>query len=173
MAEITIPYAPNAVQRQIHDLARRTRFLVVAAHQGAGKTYAAVNEALDAVLFAPTDAPRVAYVGPFRNQTKLIAWDALKKFARDIPGDFNETELKLTVAHNNGQLFLAGADGCDHLRGVHLNLLVLDEPAFHPPEIWPMILRPTLSARQGRCLMIGTFLEKANHSYHLSWSRWF
>jgi phage terminase large subunit len=125
---------------------------------------------LDAVLFAPTDAPRVAYVGPFRNQTKLIAWDALKKFARDIPGDFNETELKLTLAHNNGQLFLAGADGVDHLRGVHLNLLVMDEPAFHPPEIWPLILRPTLAARRGRCLMIGRFLEKANHFYQ-TWEK--
>ena len=166
MPEIVIPYTPNPVQEQIHALAREHRFLVVAAHRGAGKTYAAVNEALDAGLFAPTVAPRVGYVGPYRNQTKLIAWDALKRFASVIPdAEFNETELKLTLHHNQGQLFLAGADGCDHLRGVHLDMLVLDEPAFHPPDIWPMILRPTLAARRGRCVMIGTFLEKTNHFY--------
>jgi phage terminase large subunit len=166
MPEIVIPYTPNPVQRQIHDLAQRIRFLVVAAHRGAGKSLAAVNEALDAALFTPTEAPRAAYVGPYRNQTKMIAWDYLKRLAAVIPGaDFNETELRCDFTHNGGRVFLAGADGCDHLRGVHLDMLVLDEPAFQPPTVWPEILRPTLGARRGRCVMIGTFLEKANHFY--------
>jgi hypothetical protein len=56
MPEIVIPYTLNPVQRQIHDLAQRIRFLVVAAHRGAGKSLAAVNEALDAALFTPTEA---------------------------------------------------------------------------------------------------------------------
>jgi hypothetical protein len=90
----------------------------------------------------------------------------LKRLAGVIPGaEFNETKLRCDFSHNNGRVFLAGADGCDHLRGVHLDMLVLDEPAFQPPIVWPEILRPTLGARQGRCVMIGTFLEKANHSY--------
>jgi hypothetical protein len=73
MAEIVIPYTPNPVQPQIYDLAQRTRFLVVAAQRGAGKSLATVNEALDAALFTPTENPRAAYVGPYRNQTKMIA----------------------------------------------------------------------------------------------------
>ena len=164
MTDIVIPYTPNPVQRKIHDLAHSVRFLVAACHRGAGKSLAAVNEALDAALFTPTEAHRAAYVGPYRNQTKMIAWDYLKRLAAVIPGaDFNETELRCDFAHNNGRVFLAGADGCDHLRGVHLDMLVLDEPAFQPPTVWPEILRPTLGARRGRCVMIGTFLEKANH----------
>ena len=171
MPEIVIPYTPNRVQDTIHTMARQFRFLVVAAHRGAGKSLAAVNEALDAALFTPTTAPRAAYVGPYRNQTKMIAWDYLKRLAGVIPGvDFNETELRADFAHNGGRVFLAGADGCDHLRGVHLDLLVLDEPAFQPPTVWPEILRPTLGARQGRCVMIGTFLEKANHFYQ-TWDK--
>ena len=143
MPEIVIPYTPNPVQRQIHDLAQRIRFLVVAAHRGAGKSLAAVNEALDAALFTPTEAP--AYVGPYRNQTKMIAWDYLKRLAAAIPGaDFKETELRCDFVHNGGRVFLAGADECDHLRGVHLDMYVLDEPAFQPPTVWPEILRPTL-----------------------------
>jgi hypothetical protein len=166
MPDIVIPYAPNAVQRKIHDLACSVRFLVAACHRGAGKSLAAVNEALDAALFTPTEAPRAAYVGPYRNQTKMIAWDYLKRLSAPIPGrELNETELRCDFAHNNGRVFLAGADGCDHLRGVHLDLLVLDEPAFQPPTVWPEILRPTLGARRGRCVMIGTFLEKSNHFY--------
>ncbi len=166
MPEILISYKPNPVQARIHALAREHRFLVAACHRGAGKSLAAINEALDAALFTPTPAPRASYIGPYRNQTKLIAWDYLKRLAAVIPGvDFNETELRADFAHNGGRVFLAGADGCDHLRGVHLDMLVLDEPAFHPPTVWPEVLRPTLGARQGRALFIGTFLEKSNHFY--------
>jgi hypothetical protein len=46
-------------------------------------------------------------------------------------------------------------------------MLVLDEPAFHPPAVWPEVLRPTLGARHGRALFIGTFLEKTSHFYQL------
>ncbi|MFI5339841.1 MAG: hypothetical protein ACHQ7N_08380 [Candidatus Methylomirabilales bacterium] len=167
MPEIVIPYTPNPVQRRIHELAARVRFPVVAAHRSAGKSLAAVSECLDTALFSSHEGPRAAYVGPFRNQTKLIAWDYAKRLAGVIPGmEPNETELRIDFPHNNGRLFLAGADGCDHLRGVHLDMLVLDEPAFQPPNVWPEILRPTLSARQGRALFVGTFLSRQNHFWH-------
>ena len=72
MAEIVIPYTPNPVQRQIHDLAQRIRFLVVAAHRGAGKSLAAVNEALTHPVqgvsrpwkLVPWTCPRCATVTP-------------------------------------------------------------------------------------------------------------
>jgi len=168
MPEIVIPYIPNPVQARIHAMAQQVRFLVAACHRGAGKSLGAVNETVDAGLFTPTETPRAAYIGPYRNQTKLIAWDYLKRMASVIPGaDFNETELRCDFPHNNGRVFLAGADGCDHLRGVHLDLVVLDEPAFMPPTVWPEILRPTLGARQGRALFIGTFLSRQNHFWQL------
>lgn len=167
MSEITIPYTPNPVQCRIHDLAHQVRFLVAACHRSAGKSLAAVNEALDTALFDSAESPRAGYVGPYRNQTKLIAWDYLKRLTSVIPGvEYNETELRCDFAHNGGRVFLAGADGCDHLRGVHLDMLVLDEPAFQPPNVWPEILRPTLAARHGRALFIGTFLSRQNHFWH-------
>jgi phage terminase large subunit len=102
---------------------------------GARASLAAVNEALDEALFTPTEAPRAAYVGPYRNQTKTICWDYLKRFAGVVPGVlFNETELRADFAHNGGRVFLAGADGCDHLCGVHLYMLDLDEPALQRHE---------------------------------------
>jgi hypothetical protein len=165
---VVIPYTPNPVQERIHALARVHRFLVAACHRGAGKSLAAVNEALDTALFGQGPAPRAAYVGPYRNQTKLIAWDYLKRLAGVIPGvDFNESELRADFPRNGGRVFLAGADGCDHLRGIHLDKLVCDEPAHHPPNVWPEILRPTLSARKGKALFIGTFLSRQNHFWPL------
>jgi hypothetical protein len=165
---VVIPYTPNPVQTQIHALTREHRFLVAACHRGAGKSLAAVNECLDVALATGREAPRAAYVAPFRNQCKSIAWDYCKRLAGVVPGvDFNESELRADFPHNGGRVFLAGADGCDHLRGIHLDMLVLDEPAHHPPNVWPEILRPTLSARQGRALFIGTFLSRQNHFWQL------
>jgi len=64
-----------------------------------------------------------------------------------------------------GPRVLAGADGCAHLRGVHLDMLVLDAPALQPPTVWPELLRPTRGARRGGCVRSGTVVDKHNHCY--------
>jgi hypothetical protein len=78
---------------------------------------------------------------------------------RGLPGtEFNEAELRVDFAESfgSGRIMLAGADNPDALRGMYFDLVVLDDYAFMEPRIWPEILRPTLSSRQGRALFIGT-----------------
>ena len=102
MPEIVIPYKANRVQDTIHTMARQYRFLA-AAHRGAGTSLAAVKEALDAALCTPTEAPGAAHVGPYRNPTKLRAWDYLKRLAGVSPGlDVNATDRRADGAHNGG-----------------------------------------------------------------------
>lgn len=159
MTEIIIPYTPRPLQRALHELAETVRFLVCVCHRQFGKTVFAVNECLDTALFASQSYPRAAYIGPYRNQTKAVAWDYVKRFSAALPGtEFNEAELRVDFPETcgAGRIMLAGADNPDALRGMYFDLVVLDDYAFMEPRIWPEILRPTLSSRQARAIFIGT-----------------
>jgi hypothetical protein len=99
---------------------------------------------------------RYAYVAPLLKQAKAIAWDRLKTYARKIPGtDINESELSV-VFGNRARIRLFGADNPDGLRGLVLDGLVLDEVAQLAPYLWGEVLLPTLAAKQGWALFIGT-----------------
>ena len=50
---------------------------------------------------------------------------------------------------NDRKIYLKGSDRPDTLRGVGLSFVVLDEYASMKPEVWEMILRPTLADVKG------------------------
>jgi phage terminase large subunit len=156
---IQIPYTPRPLQRALHDRCAQCRFLAVVCHRGFGKTYFGVNECLNTALDPSLEFPRALYLSPYRNQTKNVAWDLVKRFSACIPDvQFNESELRVDFpdAFGSGRIQLAGADNPDSLRGLHFDLVVLDEPAFMEPRVWPEMIRPTLTNRQGRAIFIGT-----------------
>jgi predicted phage terminase large subunit-like protein len=68
---------------------------------------------------------------------------------------------------NDRKIYLKGSDRPDTLRGVGLYFTVLDEYASMKPEVWEMILRPTLADVKGGALFIGTPAGK-NH-FHKLW----
>lgn len=151
-----IPYAPRAVQLEIHRKLDAHRFGVVVAHRRLGKTVLAVNHLLIAALTCQREMPRVAYVAPTYRQAKAIAWDYVRKFAGAIPGAaFNEAELRVDLP-NGGRLRLFGSDSPDALRGVYLDSVVLDEFGLMDGRVWSEVLRPALADRLGRALFIGT-----------------
>jgi hypothetical protein len=150
----------------LHELAAFIRFLVVVCHRQWGKTTAAINECVTTVLFSTCERPRAAYLCPFRNQAKNVAWDCLKAMASVVPGvDFNETELRADFP-NGGRVTLFGADNPDAMRGLALDLAVVDEFAYMDPRMWSEILRPALATRKGRALFIGTPCGR-NHFHDL------
>ncbi len=109
-----------------------------------------------------TPPPR-PYLAPYRYQAKNVVWDALKHFTRDLPGvAYNEAELRADFT-NGGRVMLGGADNADALRGLSLDLVVLDDPAFMAPDVFSSIIRPMLAARQGRAIFIGTPYGSQNH----------
>ncbi len=163
MTEIVIPYTPRPVQWQLHELAERVRFLVVCCHRQLGKTTFAINECIQTALFCQKLRPRALYLAPYRYQAKNVVWDALKHFTRDLPGvAYNEAELRADFT-NGGRVMLGGADNADALRGLSLDLVVLDDPAFMAPDVFSSIIRPMLAARQGRAIFIGTPYGSQNH----------
>jgi hypothetical protein len=77
----------------------------------------------------------------------------------------HETELRIDFP-NGARFRLAGADNFDGLRGVYWDFIVLDEVAMMASAVWPEVIRPSLSDREGRALFIGT-PDGLNHFHDL------
>lgn len=157
MANIVIPYCPR--YPEVHRTLDAFRFVVLVAHRRFGKTVLAINYLIKAAVNNRLVQPHFAYVAPFRNQAKSVAWDYLKRYTAGLPGrQINESEL--SVVFNNGRgpvkLRLFGADNPDALRGLYFDAIVLDEVAQMKPDVWEEIVQPALADRRGSALFIGT-----------------
>lgn len=154
MPTIEIPYQPRKQMVAFHN--RTQRWACILAHRRFGKTVAAINDLVKEALTVPRQAVRCAYIAPYFNQAKAIAWDYVKFFTGPIPGmSYNESELRADFP-NGARLRLFGADNYDAMRGLYFDAVVLDEPADFPANAWPTVIRPALADRQGRATFIGT-----------------
>ena len=150
--EIDLGYRPRSAFVDFH--MRRQRWAVIIAHRRAGKTVACLMDMLDHAL-CKADS-RYAYIAPFYNQAKTVAWDYLKAFARPVlSGPPNESELRVDLV-NGSRISLYGGDNSDRLRGIALDGVILDEFADMPPSLWGQVVRPALADRGGWAVIIGT-----------------
>ncbi|MDD6087767.1 MAG: terminase family protein [Desulfovibrionaceae bacterium] len=149
-----IPYESR--YPEIEAMLEGVRFSVLVAHRRFGKTVLAVNRLLKLALECQKERGFFAYVAPFRNQAKSIAWAYMKRYSAGIEGrKVQETELSVRF-ENEATIRLFGADNPDALRGMYFDSVVLDEVAQMKPEIWAEIIRPALADREGSALFIGT-----------------
>ena len=154
MTSVTIPYSPR--HPGVHETLESRRFVVLVAHRRFGKTVLAVNHLLKSALLCGRERGSFAYVAPFRNQAREIAWAYLKHYSAALPGrEVNESTLSVTVP-GGARVRIFGADNPDALRGLYFDGVVLDEVAQMKPELWGEIIRPALADRMGRALFIGT-----------------
>nr|DAG29458.1 MAG TPA: Large subunit terminase [Caudoviricetes sp.] len=161
--EIVIPYEPRKAWRdELHPALEKYRFAVIVAHRRFGKTVGMVMTLIKAAIQNELLSPQYAYIGPFRNQAKMVAWNYLKYYTSVIPGrKVNETELfvELPSQHTNAvgaRIYIVGADHPDALRGTYWDGVVLDEFAQIKPELWGEVMRPALADRKGFAYFIGT-----------------
>ncbi|MCH5278072.1 MAG: terminase family protein [Desulfovibrionaceae bacterium] len=157
LTELTIPYTPR--YPGIHDTLESRRFVVLVAHRRFGKTVLVINHLLKSALLCGRERGSFAYVGPLRNQAKVVAWDYLKHYSAVIPGRVvNESELCVSVPSNGGgsRIRIFGADNPDALRGLYFDGVVLDEVAQMKRDVWEEVVQPALADRGGWAVFIGT-----------------
>jgi len=151
---VEIDYDPHPGQLEIHK--SPSRFRVVVCGRKFGKTHMAVAELISNALFKAPGSTNW-YVSPTYRQSKNVAWR--KKLLKMLPPQLIVTrhEHELSVTLDNGSIIeLKGADNPDSLRGVDVDLVVLDEYAFMKPFVWEEIIRPNLTATAGEAIFIGT-----------------
>jgi len=141
---------------------REKRYACMVIHRRAGKTVASVNDLIIGALECQLPRPQFAYVAPFRDQAKRVAWDYLKHYAQPfLAGRPNESELSVPIACQNStagpaRISLFGADNADAIRGIYLDGVVQDEFGDFKPSVYGNVIRPTLSDRQGWIVFGGT-----------------
>lgn len=156
-------------QKQLEILHSPARFKVVAAGRRGGKSYLSAVMLLIKALEDTNEhgydlkGKEVFYVAPTFQQAKDIMWNLLKDLGKDLIKEAWENTATLQLI-NGRRIKLKGSDRPDTLRGVGVSFVVMDEYAFMKPEVWDLILRPTLSDVQGDALFIGT-PEGKNHFY--------
>lgn len=154
--QVIIPYRPRDAFKEFHERSQRWASLVV--HRRGGKTVSTVNEIVKKALLNKRSypPPRYAYIAPFYNQAKRIAWGYAKHYSDPVPGrEFNESELKITLP-NKAEIRLFGADNPDSLRGDYLDGAACDEYGDWHPDVFPTVIRPMLADYKGWSVFIGT-----------------
>jgi len=61
-----------------------------------------------------------AYICPYKDQAKRVAWDLFKKYGESIPNiNFNSHDLTITYP-TGSKILLLGSDNAHALRGIGL-----------------------------------------------------
>lgn len=163
LQKIVIPYRPEGLWKtEIHPQLESHRFSVIVAHRRFGKTVGTANHMIKMAVMNKRRSPQYAYIAPFRNQAKAIAWEYFKFYTNAIPGvSVNESELCIelptqTKGAAGAKINIIGADHPDRLRGTYWDGVILDEYAQIRPELWNEVISPAISDRKGWAIFIGT-----------------
>ena len=161
--KIEIPYAPRALQLELHRAWSEHRFSVAITHRRFGKSVCAINHLLRLAMTSAKPNPRMHLLCPTFRQAKTTLWDYLKQFSAKIPGvRFNETELRADYENGARIQLLSGAQGGHSIRGIMSDFFVIDEAGLMHDTIFPEIVRPALADRNGLngektgCIFVGT-----------------
>lgn len=131
----------------------KSRFKVVVAGRRWGKTQLAKTK-----IIRQATIPRqlIWYVAPTYGMAKQIMWKELKNaIPRRWILSVHSSELRIELK-NGSTIQCKGSDNPDALRGIGLNLVILDEYQDMHDEVWEECIRPTLASTGGGALFIGT-----------------
>lgn len=179
MEQIEINYGPFSYQKEMHNDPHR--FKLIVAGRRAGKTLMALQEAIRHCLNTPSAV--VWYVAPTYRDAREIGWeeflehaDVLKPAIKSIHSSF----LKVTFI-NGAKMYFKGSDKPDSLRGRGLTLCIIDEAAFCHEDTWKKSIRPALSDKQGKAILISSpnghnwFKQQYHHAMgnaYPAWTAW-
>jgi hypothetical protein len=153
MKDAVLSYTPRPQFLPFHE--RQQRWAIIVAHRRAGKTVATINDLIFRALHSVKPDSRYAFVAPYYNQVKDLAWKYLKEYAWPVLKEPpRESEVSVLLA-NGARIRLYGGDNPDRLRGIYLDGVVLDVGDMIP-QLWSSVLRPALADRGGWATFIGT-----------------
>ena len=160
---VEIPYRPRKLWREvIHPALDQHNRAVLVCHRRFGKTVGCINELLKKAATNSKRAPQYAYIAPFRNQAKRIAWNYLLYYTANVPDrkvNSGDLYVELPSRYKNSpgaRIYVMGADYPDALRGMYLDGVVLDEYAQMRQELYGEVIVPALADRNGFAYFIGT-----------------
>jgi phage FluMu gp28-like protein len=143
-------YHPHDGQRLFHE--STARFRVCANGRRFGKTIAGANDMLRFVL--DHSGTRAWWVAPVMDQAARV-FEEISDRMHPIIARKSITEKRITLK-NGSEIEFKSAHEPDHLRGVGLDYLVVDEAAGVDEDAYFSCLRPALSDKRGIAVLIST-----------------
>jgi phage FluMu gp28-like protein len=159
-------YTPHPGQKPLHD--SNARFRIATCGRRFGKTYAAVNEMVEEALKTP--GQMTWWVAPTHEQCKIAFRLMVRHFSKVMDGKPKESP-PMEIRWINGTItqFKSAKNG-DNLRGEGVHFMVIDEAQDIKDEDWHASIRPTLSDKPGRAVIIGT-PKRVGHWFHELFTR--
>ena len=155
-----IGYKPHKGQDMLHDTPPNKRFIVACCGRRFGKSYAAAREA-EIVLTQPGKV--IWIVAPSYQTSEKIFRQVYENLVIKLgykPSQYSAKEQILKFAWDGGTSELRGksAEPPSGLIGEGCDLVIVDEASKVPnfKRIWEMYVRPTLSDKKGKAIMIST-----------------
>ncbi len=151
------------------------RHLVCAAGRGTGKTFAAIDSAIMFLLKLDKPNASAVFLSNTLGQAKATAFPALQAITANYPSGFYHSNMtsgifEFRIANNDiRRLYLGSYQMMDNVRGYHPCIIVMDEVADLPYDmfetvIYPM-LNPAIAAGWWRLTAIGTVKGDQNRFY--------
>jgi hypothetical protein len=158
-------YTPHAGQIKIHNAIEKTRFVVATCGRRFGKTLACTNEIVRNAWINPRSSS--LWCAPTYDQSKL----AFQVITSNISGAIHSaTRSPMDITFKNGSVTqFRSTEKYDNLRGRGVDLLILDEAAMVNGSAWSESLRPMLSDRNGKAVIVST--PKGRNWFFQLWSR--
>lgn len=131
------------------------RFISVSAGRRFGKTTLAVYWVAKELSRRNSD---VIYVAPTTDHAIRLFWNPVFSLLQDLKwiSDVSKRTPRTISLRNGSTLTIFGAHKYDRIRGGGYTAAVVDEVKDAPPELWTEVIRPALSDKLGRALLIGT-----------------
>ena len=165
--EIIIPYKPRPIQKWLHDNLKR--YNIIVAHRRFGKSVFGGGELMDKAFANPLPNPTYAFISPTFAMAKRIIWTYMKDFLKDVPGvKFTENDLTITIPRGDRDVvkfYLLSAETPDSIVGIYLDGVIIDEYSLMKGNLFDVVVRPTLSDRNGWVIFTGT-VRGRNQFYH-------
>jgi phage terminase large subunit len=174
--QIELDYLPFDHQSDFHRCDKRFRLVV--GGRRAGKSKSVFQDMLLHCLTTP--GALAWWVAPTYSEAREIGYEeflsyfeALSPAIKNVHHSLMRVEFK-----NSAKIYFKGADRQDSLRGRGLSYLAIDEAAFIKEETWKKVLRPSLSDKKGKAVLISTadgrnwFCDQYTWSSHSSRKAW-
>lgn len=158
---VTLGLTLRAAQKVIQKRLTENRFVTAICHRRLGKTLFGVDYLIKEALDPSVEDFRGYYFGATQKAAKQVAWHYFKKILAPMSKNgevvFKETELQVQFS-NGSWITLAGSENIEAYRGIYIDRIVADEVASwsNATYAWQEVLRPAMSDRMARGLIIGT-----------------
>lgn len=150
-----IGFKPHRMQKNV--LMNQTRFTTLCWGRRSGKTMLAAYIALKFILSSSHNVWVVAPTYDLARKTWNYLMQWIPKLNKEVGQFLRVDKSRMVIETIAGSVLeLKSADNPTTLLGEGLDLLIVDEAARIPEEVWTTNLRPTLSDRQGKALFIST-----------------